>query len=150
MRPKPKPARPISNGRAGHCGKASDIEVGCGGGLNSSSIKRLGGNQKITENRRKTAESLTPGSIDATPPFKKQTLRQNLPRLFDAHEKAPEMFNHFRGFVLFNNGGEIGTSRIARSSPLKPTDTDTFWRFATNSCYKSSKNKIALRHKNLP
>ena len=26
----------------------------------------------------------------------------------DAHEKAPEMFNHFRGFVLFNNGGEIG------------------------------------------
>ena len=28
----------------------------------------------------------------------------------DAHEKAPEMFNHFRGFVLFNNGGEIGSS----------------------------------------
>ena len=26
----------------------------------------------------------------------------------DAHEKAPEMFNHFTGFVLFNNGGEIG------------------------------------------
>ena len=24
------------------------------------------------------------------------------------NEKAPEMFDHFRGFVLFNNGGEIG------------------------------------------
>ena len=24
------------------------------------------------------------------------------------NEKAPEMFNHFRGLVVFNNGGEIG------------------------------------------
>ena len=34
--------------------------------------------------------------------------------------------------------------------PFKPIGSDTFWRFATNSCYKFSKNKIALRHKNLP
>jgi len=34
------------------------------------------------------------------------------------HEKAPEMFNHFRGFVLFNNGGEIGTFRISLLGPI--------------------------------
>ena len=26
----------------------------------------------------------------------------------DENEKAPEMFNHFRGLVIHNNGGEIG------------------------------------------
>ena len=34
--------------------------------------------------------------------------RNALPDQYDRNEKAPEMFNHFRGFVLFNNGGEIG------------------------------------------
>ena len=37
------------------------------------------------------------------------------------NEKAPEMFNHFRGFVLFNNGGEIGT---LRKQPYGPTNTE--------------------------
>ena len=38
----------------------------------------------------------------------------------DAHEKAPEMFNHFRGFVLFNNGGEIGTLNTLAATPQNP------------------------------
>ena len=36
------------------------------------------------------------------------------------NEKAPEMFNHFRGLVVFNNGGEIGT---LRKKPRKPINT---------------------------
>ena len=46
------------------------------------------------------------------------------------------MFNHFRGFVLFNNGGEIGTFRINPSSPLKSRLTRLSGDFATNFCYK--------------
>ena len=42
----------------------------------------------------------------------------------DAHEKAPEMFNHFRGFVLFNNGGEIGTLRKQPIGPINAVKVD--------------------------
>ena len=54
------------------------------------------------------------------------------------NEKAPEMFNHFRGLVVFNNGGEIGTFRIERCSPPKPTNTGSFEYFATKLCYKKT------------
>lgn len=54
------------------------------------------------------------------------------------NEKAPEMFNHFRGLVVFNNGGEIGTLRIERCSPPKPTNTGSFEYFATKLCYKKT------------
>ena len=33
---------------------------------------------------------------------------ENCPKPNPNNEKAPEMFNHFRGLVVFNNGGEIG------------------------------------------
>ena len=36
------------------------------------------------------------------------TVGAGLPAIPRHNEKAPEMFDHFRGFVLFNNGGEIG------------------------------------------
>jgi len=37
------------------------------------------------------------------------TVGAGLPAIPGHNEKAPEMLDHFRGFVLFNNGGEIGT-----------------------------------------
>ena len=49
----------------------------------------------------------------------------------DAHEKAPEMFNHFRGFVLLNNGGEIGirTRTIALAGRYRPLNTEAHLNF---------------------
>ena len=42
------------------------------------------------------------------------------------------MFNHFRGLVVFNNGGEIGTFRSRPSTPLNSMGTGT----TTHFCYK--------------
>ena len=46
------------------------------------------------------------------------TVGAGLPAIPGHNEKAPEMFDHFRGFVLFNNGGEIGTFRISLLGPI--------------------------------
>ena len=52
------------------------------------------------------------------------------------NEKAPEMFNHFRDLVVFNNGGEIGTSRISPPTPINTGFSGFTDHFATKSCYK--------------
>ena len=49
------------------------------------------------------------------------TVGAGLPAIPRHNEKAPEMFDHFRGFVLFNNGGEIGTLSQIVCKPLKPS-----------------------------
>lgn len=45
------------------------------------------------------------------------------------NEKAPKMFNHFRGLVLFNNGGEIGTISQYYSNPFKTVPFRALQRF---------------------
>ena len=48
------------------------------------------------------------------------------------NEKAPEMFNHFRGLVVFNNGGEIGRRSQTSYNPLKPS----VYRHPSRFCYR--------------
>jgi len=52
-----------------------------------------------------------PDSWPALPPFAPVSFRYALkgPKRNARNEKALEMFNHFKGLVVFNNGGEIGT-----------------------------------------
>lgn len=53
-------------------------------------------------------------------PLAGKTKRKICPKRNARNEKAPEIFNNFRGLVLFNNGGEIGTHYKA---PPTPTNT---------------------------
>jgi hypothetical protein len=88
-------------------------------------------------------------SVSRKSTVRRENRRQICPERNVRNEKAPEIFNNFRGLVLFNNGGEIGTFRIIPYSPLKPMVTGTKSHFATNFCYKFTEKYAtfsALKH----